>query len=162
VNELTTLPLGVVFLGSLERLKTLLDEKNWPEARQAIGEIERLTRLPSMTRFTTVLNDGEFESWKARVASWFIPPLAHAMPLRADLLQPLHLESAYYLALSLLMKYELDDLNQALQRALAFRQTLPSDERWRRLQLLTLCLEGEARIRYYELSPHDPGFGLPL
>jgi hypothetical protein len=163
LNELMLLPLGgIVFRDSLERLKTLLDEKNWPAAREAIGEIERSTRLPNMTRFTTVLNDGELESWKARVASWFIPPLAHAMQLRADLRQPLHMESAYYLALSLLMKYELDDLNQAWQRALTFRQTLPSDERWRRLQLLTLCLEGEARIRYFELSPDDPGFRFVL
>jgi hypothetical protein len=162
LNKLLSLPIATILESALNKVKLLIDQKDWLQVRQAIREIRRMTRERSPREFAAVLDNAEIESGKVRIAALFIPALRNARRMRADMRQPLYMESNYYLAQSLLMTFELEGLKGAYEQASTFRRKrLPANlnNKWRDLYMLTLCLEIEALVRWGETEPDSDAGG---
>lgn len=143
----------------VQRLQSLVKDEKWKEAQEAIRELQRFSRARSPQSFAGVLDNAETESWKGRVAGMFLPALLKVRQHRRELLQPLYVESTYYLAQSMLMSFEAEGLEKALEQAQALRTERLSPHpstREQDLHLLTVCLEIEAGVRLAEIKPDAP------
>jgi hypothetical protein len=162
LDKLLSLPIARMLGSALNDVKLLIDQKDWLQVRQSIREIRRMTRERSPSEFAAVLDNAEIESGKVRVAALFIPALRDARQMRADMRQPLYMESNYYLAQSLLMTFDLEGLKGAYEHVSTFRRKrFPANlnNKWRDLYMLTLCLEIEALVRWAETEPDSNAGG---
>jgi hypothetical protein len=138
----------------LDELQASLDKRQWARCFAVIRKLKRNTTAASESGFAFLLDDPAVDGPGARIASWFLPPLRKLRKQRAELRQPLRLETEYHLAIADFLTFEQTGLAKAWQRALKLRENrlrrraLSGSER--DLQLLTLALEVNALSRLAE------------
>jgi tetratricopeptide (TPR) repeat protein len=136
----------------LNDVKLRINERKWEDAGEIVLRLRKMTRSRSQFEFASMLTKPETETWNAWMASLFVPAIGKVRERRKQLREPLYVETVYYLAYSYLIRFDVDGLKMAQERAKKLREERLAPNQ--SLSLLTACLEVEAYVQLLEQDKH--------